>query len=599
MEEAGPSAQEEQPQSRSQYTEEEQESILADKDINVRDPILPVFDLHMVTRDLLKCYEEGGDSLGVCKSRLVNAVLPQVPHFPELVHWCVQGYLSEKRVIMSKDATRTVISITPESIAAMLSFPQEVATREWSQESMKAFYEGQTSEVTEKFLVSILKEKKLIGDPPYPIDSFTATAIIALSMISQTLGLASAMSITEVHLGAFLFVSGPELDGQGELIDFCKHLSEAMDQELRDFHLTRTFRYQTYLVHLFLHQQFYFMSQFHLDILRRDHSLKPAVDWCPKIRSTIKNENLMWYINRFLPILYTLTHDGPSPRVIPEMIHEMQSTPQLATGDWFLYADHTILRVYGFGGKPYRLPAFLTPRIFAMEFIRKKLACDELHCSDKSRKVPRTFRIPTEMGPFIVKNRQALGIIEERMSKMNLQAAGSWTYDPRGVILRLRDPLGKLAGPGNPYHEPQPLIEELANKMTFLQTKNSLAATEEKLIIREKRSGDELSEELPAEKRSKTEDDLEEMMQLMITPQGREQKGAVFTLQSSEQAASAPEAQPPTTLASRYKEIEAGGQEYKKRVEEQPFEDFPDSRLLSAFNMESGQLKMALLQSKK
>ena len=153
--------------------------------------------------------------------------------------------------------------------------------------------------------------------------------------------------------------------------------------------------------------------------------------------------------------------------------------------------------------------------------------------------------------------------------------------------------------PGNLYHEPQPLIEELANKMTFLQTKNSLSTAEQKLVIREKRLGDELFEELPAEKRSKTEDDLEEMMQLMITPQGREQKGAVFTLQSSEQAASAPEAQPLMTLASIYKEIETSGQEYKKKAEEQPFEYFPDSRLLSAFNMESGQLKMALLQSKK
>ena len=214
MTEAGPSAQQELPHlSQFEYTEEEQEGILADKDINVRDPILPVFDLHMVSQNLSKRYAEGVDSLGVCKSRLVNAVLPQVSHFPELVHWCAQGYLSDKRVIMSKDATRTVISITPESIASMLSFPQEVATREWDRHKMKSFYEGQTSEVKEKLLMDISKEKKLIGDPPYPIDNFTALAIIALSMISQTLGLASAMTITEVHLGAFLFVSSSERDG--------------------------------------------------------------------------------------------------------------------------------------------------------------------------------------------------------------------------------------------------------------------------------------------------------------------------------------------------------------------------------------------------
>jgi len=124
MAEAGPSAQQDLPQLQQfEYTEEEKESILADKDINVRDPILPVFDLHMVTQNLLKRYAEGVDSLGICKSRLVNAVLPQVSNFPEIVQWCAQGYLSDRRAIVSKDATRTVISITPESIASMLSFP--------------------------------------------------------------------------------------------------------------------------------------------------------------------------------------------------------------------------------------------------------------------------------------------------------------------------------------------------------------------------------------------------------------------------------------------------------------------------------------------
>ena len=175
--------------------------------------------------------------------------------------------------------------------------------------------------------------------------------------------------------------------------------------------------------------------------------------------------------------MYTLLHDGPPPRVIPEMIQELQSTPPLATGDWFLYEDHTIIRVYGFGGRPFILPAFLTPRIFALEFIRQKMASDELHFIDK--KAAKTFRIPTELGPFIVKSRQAYNIVEERLNKMKFPTVGAWTYDPKGIILRLKDPTGKMKVAENPYHEPQPLIEKLANNMTFLQTKGSLFTTEQ------------------------------------------------------------------------------------------------------------------------
>ena len=186
---------------------------MADKDINVRDPILPVFKLHRVTKNLLKCGAEGVDHLNICKSRLINAVVPQVHNYLEVVQWCAQGYLSDKIIIMSKDATKTIISITQDSIAHMLSFPQEVATREWDEEKMKSFYDGQTAETKEKILMDNLKEKKLIVGPPYPIESFTAAAIMAFSMISQTLGLPSTMSVTEAHLGALLFISSPEGDG--------------------------------------------------------------------------------------------------------------------------------------------------------------------------------------------------------------------------------------------------------------------------------------------------------------------------------------------------------------------------------------------------
>ena len=68
--------------------------------------------------------------------------------------------------------------------------------------------------------------------------------------------------------------------------------------------------------------------------------------------------------------MYKLLFDEVLPRVLEEMKSMMQSSPEDRIGVWFLYKDFTVLRVYGFTGGPYRLPAFLTPRIFALEYMR-------------------------------------------------------------------------------------------------------------------------------------------------------------------------------------------------------------------------------------
>ena len=70
MEEAGTSsAQQDLPHfPQFEYTEEEQESIMADQDIFVRDPILPVFYLYKVIDAMRKTGKEGLDPLNVYKS---------------------------------------------------------------------------------------------------------------------------------------------------------------------------------------------------------------------------------------------------------------------------------------------------------------------------------------------------------------------------------------------------------------------------------------------------------------------------------------------------------------------------------------------------
>ncbi len=59
--------------------------------------------------------------------------------------------------------------------------------------------------------------------------------------------------------------------------------------------------------------------------------------------------------------------------------------------------------------------------------------------------------------------------------------------------------------------------------MNFLQVNDGLATGEKSLVVREKSPGGGLVEELPLEKKSKIEEDLEQMMQIITGSQGKKQ----------------------------------------------------------------------------
>ena len=80
-----------------------------------------------------------------------------------------------------------------------------------------------------------------------------------------------------------------------------------------------------------------------------------------------------------------------------------QSSPEDRIGDWFLYKDFTVLRIYGFTREPYRLSAFLTPRIFALEYMRQRLHAEEEHFG--AFKKYSNIKFPLKVGFLFLKTR--------------------------------------------------------------------------------------------------------------------------------------------------------------------------------------------------
>ena len=75
-------------------------------------------------------------------------------------------------------------------------------------------------------------------------------------------------------------------------------------------------------------------------------------------------------------------------------------------GDWILYKDFIVIRIYGAEKKPYKLPKFLTPIIFGLEILRQRFDLDYVHFT--SRNQAGTFKLPMTVGPFTVKNRSVV-----------------------------------------------------------------------------------------------------------------------------------------------------------------------------------------------
>ena len=64
------------------------------------------------------------------------------------------------------------------------------------------------------------------------------------------------------------------------------------------------------------------------------------------------------FMKTIMDEIYKMRFDDFLPRVLEDMRIMLQYSSEEKTGDWFLHKEFTILRVYGFTGEPYRLPAF-------------------------------------------------------------------------------------------------------------------------------------------------------------------------------------------------------------------------------------------------
>jgi hypothetical protein len=94
------------------------------------------------------------------------------------------------------------------------------------------------------------------------------------------------------------------------------------------------------------------------------------------------------------------------PRINEEIIRILHLSDLAKIGDWYMYHNHTEIRVYDCELPPYKLPNYFTIIIFSLEYIRQMINSDDIHFVDFKKK--RQLRIKGEIGSFIC-NSRAIG----------------------------------------------------------------------------------------------------------------------------------------------------------------------------------------------
>jgi hypothetical protein len=148
----------------------------------------------------------------------------------------------------------------------------------------------------------------------------------------------------------------------------------------------------------------------------------------------------------------------PKPRINEEIQRILHLLDLAKTGDWYLYQNHTEIRVYGCELAPYKLPKYLPMRIFGLEYIRQMINSDDRHFVSLKKKQQLTIK--GKIGSFICNSRGTGEEADKILREMNFHASFLSHYHPCGIILEMR-----FKNKNVPYvHTPKPKIEKFANQ---------------------------------------------------------------------------------------------------------------------------------------
>ena len=210
------------------------------------------------------------------------------------------------------------------------------------------------------------------------------------------------------------------------------------------------------------------------------------------------------FIDLFVHLVETMLLASTHPRITADIMRVLQLSKQYRVGDWYLYQNHTEIRIYGYELAPYKLPRYLPMRLFALEYYRQMINSDEVHFVKAKKKAQ--LRIKDQIGPFICNSREVGKEAKEVLQRLKLKQSFIWRYDPLEFICNRRQK-NKLS----PYiHHRIPEIEQYPNQLewvenTLVDRDSTEVVVNNVLIDLERRLDEDSFVQVPGESQSQRE----------------------------------------------------------------------------------------------
>jgi hypothetical protein len=421
--------------------------------------------LHFWLKDT---FLDQSDEIGLWESNLPLYLFPQIYHFPEFSLKCQAHYLPNQRAIVSSSG-ETLFTITSETIDQMMQVPRAESLSLFSIEVLTELYQKlsfpQRAQIFEIFLPESAQLPK--KNPPYHSSIFSEKGNQIISSLCCLLGYYSDEWVDEPILG-FLSIFSTEEKATTQF-NFNQFLADNIHEQLFSFPTEGMFRYSSILAYMFI----FFQSEkfpFFMQKLDQDGKPKPVTSWTSLLRKNSSEFCFKQFIDQFYHPVVSMLSGWKEPRINEEIQRILHLSDLAKIGDWYLYKDHTEIRVYGCELAPYKLPKYFPVRIFSLEYIRQMINSDDIHFVAFKKK--QQLRIKGQIGSFICNNRAAGEEANKLLKEMKFSLSFPWQYDPYGVITETR-----LKNKSSPYaHVPRPEIEKFMNQTQWEE--NTLIDTE-------------------------------------------------------------------------------------------------------------------------
>jgi hypothetical protein len=291
--------------------------------------------------------------------------------------------------------------------------------------------------------------------PPYSSSIFSTKGNQIVSAVCALLGYYSDQWLDEPILGFLSIFSNDEQPTTQ--FDYSTFLATNIHDQFMKFPTKGMFRYSSILAYMFL----YFQPErcsFSMQKMDADGKPQPVTAWTSLLKRNSTEYHLIEFIDQFYHSVLGMLSGVPEPRVNDEVRRVLHLSENTKTGDWYLYKNHSEIRVYGCELAPFKLPKYMPVRIFALEYIRQIMNSDDVHFVSLKKK--QQLRLKGQIGSFICNNRGAGDEADRLLREMKFITSFPWHYDPHGIISEMR-----VKNKNAPYvHELRPEIEKYANQ---------------------------------------------------------------------------------------------------------------------------------------